>query len=77
MSEAMAITNEMVSPAATNRIMRAFISSFVSRSLGTTATSDLYVCSNGCWQFVSDAFAVHTGTVCAAGEGDGEQANQG
>ena len=77
MSEAMAITNEMVSPAATNRMMRALISSFVSRSLGTTATSDLYVCSDGCWQFVSDAFAVHTGTVCTGCEGDGEQAKQG
>ena len=77
MSEAMAITNEMVSPAATNRIMRALISSFVSRSLGTASSSDLYVCCDGDGQFVSDAFAVHSCTVCTGCEGDGEQAKQG
>ena len=77
MSEAMAITNEIVSPAATNRMMRALISSFVRRCLGTASSSYLYVCSDGYWGFVFDAFAVHSCTVCAGCEGDGEQANQG
>ena len=77
MSEAIAITNEMVSPPATKRMMRALISSFVILSLGTASSSDLYVCSDGDGQFVFDAFAVHSCTVCAAGEGDGEKAKQG
>ena len=77
MSEAMAITNEIVSPPATNRIMRALISSFVILSLGTASSSYLYICSDGDWCFVFDAFAVHSCTVGAGCEGDGEQANQG
>jgi hypothetical protein len=77
MSEAMAMTNEIVSPAATNRIMRALISSFVILCLGTASTSDLCLCSDGFGGFVFDAFAVDSCTVGAGCEGDGEQANQG
>lgn len=57
--------------------MRAFISSFVKRSLGTTAAPYLCLCADGFGCFVFDAFAVNSCTVCAAGEGDGEQAKQG
>ena len=77
MSEAMAITNEIVSPAATKRMMRALISSFVNLSLATTASSYLCLCSDGFGGFVFDAFAVHSCTVCTGCEGNGEQANQG
>ncbi len=77
MSEAMAITNEIVSPAATKRMMRALISSFVRRCLGTASSSDLCLCSDGFGGFVFNTFAVHSCTVGAGCEGDGEQANQG
>jgi len=77
MRDAMALTNESWRPAATNRIMRALISSFVILCLGTASTSYLYCCSDGFGCFVFDAFAVHSCTVCAGCEGDGEQANQG
>lgn len=77
MSEAMAMTNEMVSPPATNRIMRALISSFVRRCLGTASSSYLCLCADGFGCFVFDAFAVHSCSVCAAGECDCEQAKQG
>ena len=63
MSEAIAITNESVSPAATNRMIRALISSFVILSLATTATSYLYGCADGFGCFVFDAFAVDSCTV--------------
>jgi hypothetical protein len=63
MSEAMAMTNESVSPAATKRMMRALISSFVILSLGTASSSDLYCCSDGFGGFVFDAFAVDSCTV--------------
>jgi hypothetical protein len=56
---------------------RALTSSFVNFSLATTASSYLYVCANGDWQFVFDAFAVDSCTVCTGCEGDGEQAKQG
>ncbi len=69
MSEAMAITNESVSPAATKRMMRALISSFVILSLGTASSSYLYICSDGYWCFVFDAFAVDSCTVCATTQG--------
>jgi hypothetical protein len=77
MSDAMAMTNEIVSPPATKRMMRAFISSFVRRCLGTASSSYLCLCSDGFGGFVFDAFAVHSCTVCTGCEGDGEQANQG
>jgi hypothetical protein len=77
MSDAMAMTNESVSPAATNRIMRALISSFVILSLRTASSSYLCLCSDGFGCFVFDAFAVHSCTVGAGCEGDGEQAKQG
>jgi len=77
MSDAMAITNEAVRPTATNRMMRAFISSFVILSLGTASTTYLCLCSDGFGCFVFDAFAVHSCTVSTGCEGDGKQANQG
>jgi hypothetical protein len=58
-------------------ISRALISSFVYRLLATATTTNLhsgFYCTGG---FVFDAFAVDSCTVCAAAEGDGEQANQG
>ncbi len=73
----MAMTNESVSPAATKRMMRALISSFVRRCLGTASSSYLCLCSDGFGGFVFDAFAVDSCTVCTGCEGDGEQANQG
>jgi hypothetical protein len=76
MSEAMAITNESVSPAATKRMMRALISSFDILSLGTASTSYLCLCSDGFGGFVFDAFAVHSCTVCTGCEGDEGGANQ-
>ena len=70
MSEAMAITNETVRPTATNRMMRALISSLVILCLGTASSSDL-VCGLYCEGFVALPFAVHFWTVSATTQAEG------
>ena len=70
------MTKATVSPMATVMMILALICSLVSLSLGTASFSYLVGWLN-CECFVALAFAVHSCTVSAAGEGDGEQAKQG
>lgn len=59
---------------ATVKIMRAFICSFVRRSLATTATPCL-VCCHHAGGFVFYAFAIDTGTIRTRAKCDGKNAN--